>query len=304
MTKSIVVGVDPFHDNPGPLELAGLLARATGATVVAVAAHPHESHATQSASPAFERAVADAAEAALRDVPAALDGVAVTTLAIPASSPARALYDVAQEHDGGIIVVGSKHGGAIGRLLPGGVTDQVLNGAACPVAVAPHGFRFGGPAPRRVGVAFVDTPEGRDALRGGLALASRCDASVRAITLVEPIIVAPAAGMSGAAWAEVPLDEARSSQRAAVAAVAGDVPVVCEVIDGRSSTLAEASAGFDVLVCGSRGYGPVKTVLLGSVSHRLARTARCPLIVLPRGSEGTLEALLEAAATASNAAGG
>ena len=39
----------------------------------------------------------------------------------------------------------------------------------------------------------------------------------------------------------------------------------------------------DVLFCGSRGYGPVRRVLLGGVSSRLVRHARTPLIVVPRG---------------------
>jgi nucleotide-binding universal stress UspA family protein len=46
--------------------------------------------------------------------------------------------------------------------------------------------------------------------------------------------------------------------------------------------LAERSADLDLLVCGSRGYGPVRSVMLGSVSRALAHTARCPLLVVPR----------------------
>ena len=38
----------------------------------------------------------------------------------------------------------------------------------------------------------------------------------------------------------------------------------------------------DVLVCGSRGYGPARRVLLGGVSSRLLRHARIPVIVVPR----------------------
>ena len=38
----------------------------------------------------------------------------------------------------------------------------------------------------------------------------------------------------------------------------------------------------DVLVCGSRGYGPTRSVLLGGVSSRLLRHARVPVIVVPR----------------------
>jgi nucleotide-binding universal stress UspA family protein len=39
------------------------------------------------------------------------------------------------------------------------------------------------------------------------------------------------------------------------------------------------------MLCGSRGYGPLGTVLLGSVSARLAHTAACPLLVLPRAHD-------------------
>jgi nucleotide-binding universal stress UspA family protein len=62
--------------------------------------------------------------------------------------------------------------------------------------------------------------------------------------------------------------------------------------------LIRVSEHLDLLVCGSRGYGPVRAVLLGGVSRRVAAEARCPVIVLPRGVRASLEALLaETAAT-------
>ena len=39
-----------------------------------------------------------------------------------------------------------------------------------------------------------------------------------------------------------------------------------------------------MLVIGSRGYGPVRRVLLGGVARKLIRRAACPLVVVPRGS--------------------
>lgn len=42
------------------------------------------------------------------------------------------------------------------------------------------------------------------------------------------------------------------------------------------------AAGADLLVAGSRGYGPVLRVLLGSVSTHLAHHAPCPVLVVPR----------------------
>jgi nucleotide-binding universal stress UspA family protein len=41
----------------------------------------------------------------------------------------------------------------------------------------------------------------------------------------------------------------------------------------------------DVLVVGSRGYGPLKRLVLGSTSDYLERHARSSLLVLPRSNE-------------------
>jgi nucleotide-binding universal stress UspA family protein len=48
-------------------------------------------------------------------------------------------------------------------------------------------------------------------------------------------------------------------------------------------------AGADLLVAGSRGYGPVRRVLLGSVSTQLVHQAHCPVLVVPRPSGGAEE---------------
>ena len=48
-----------------------------------------------------------------------------------------------------------------------------------------------------------------------------------------------------------------------------------------------AEAPGTLLVVGSRGYGPLRRVLLGSVSTQLVRSAPCPLIVTPRGMHDT-----------------
>ena len=56
----------------------------------------------------------------------------------------------------------------------------------------------------------------------------------------------------------------------------------------------------DLLVVGSRGYGPFRRVLLGSVSAKLAESSPCPFLVCPRGLEDgpTPERLGEATAGA------
>jgi nucleotide-binding universal stress UspA family protein len=48
--------------------------------------------------------------------------------------------------------------------------------------------------------------------------------------------------------------------------------------------LAEFGERVDLLVVGSRAYGPLRRLMLGSTSQYLAAHARCPLLVLPRTS--------------------
>ena len=62
--------------------------------------------------------------------------------------------------------------------------------------------------------------------------------------------------------------------------------------------LIAASERLDLLICGSRGYGPARAVLLGGVSRRVVSEARCPVIVLARGVETGLDALVDEGAEA------
>jgi nucleotide-binding universal stress UspA family protein len=41
-------------------------------------------------------------------------------------------------------------------------------------------------------------------------------------------------------------------------------------------------------MAGSRGYGPLGAVLLGSTTHDLARLAHCPIVITPIGRELTI----------------
>jgi nucleotide-binding universal stress UspA family protein len=56
----------------------------------------------------------------------------------------------------------------------------------------------------------------------------------------------------------------------------GIANAILEVADNISARL---------IVCGQRGRGPIRTALLGSVSHRLASHARRPVLIAPESSE-------------------
>jgi nucleotide-binding universal stress UspA family protein len=86
------------------------------------------------------------------------------------------------------------------------------------------------------------------------------------------------------------------AERAARDAVAqldgGGLIEVDGFVDDPAQAIIGASEHLDLLVCGSRGYGPLRAVVLGGVSRRVAAEARCPVIVLPRGVPAALESLV------------
>jgi nucleotide-binding universal stress UspA family protein len=77
----------------------------------------------------------------------------------------------------------------------------------------------------------------------------------------------------------------RQSLDAAVAGLPADVRATGRLLDGPTvDALADLTLDeTDLLVCGSRGYGPTRRVLLGGVSSRVLRHARVPVLVVPRG---------------------
>ena len=217
----------------------------------------------------------------------------VETVFVRSASPARELISEAADRDAAAIVVGSSHRGRAGRVLPGGVGERLLSGAPCAVLFAPRGFADReDPDLRRVGVGYDGSPESRIALEEAAALAGALAGSLRLLFALHEGELA-GAGWAGIApltpspaeerrlqrkWLEKELERVAAEQPARVLAAA-------EVVDGRpSAVLIEASHELDLLVMGSRSYGPARRVLFGAVSNSVARQAACPLLVTPRSA--------------------
>ena len=58
--------------------------------------------------------------------------------------------------------------------------------------------------------------------------------------------------------------------------------VACLVLAAASLAF-YAWSGLDLLVVGSRRYGPLRSTLLGGVSSSLVEHAHCPVLIVPRG---------------------
>jgi nucleotide-binding universal stress UspA family protein len=63
-----------------------------------------------------------------------------------------------------------------------------------------------------------------------------------------------------------------------------------------ADVLIALSETVDLLVVGSRGYGPLKAALLGGVSGQIIRFAACPVIVVPRQAASAVGSEFAAAA--------
>lgn len=171
------------------------------------------------------------------------------------------------------------------------MASRVVHGAPCPVAMAPAEYEAA--APRRIGVGYAATSEGHGALRAARSLAARCGATLEIIAVLHPRPWLALGG--GSTWTVARPStmhiEGRSprpwSGRSATCGVPADR--VDPAPNDPTTLLLEASRRLDILVCGSRAYEPIGSVLLGSVSRHMVDASACPVLVVPRGVGRLLE---------------
>jgi nucleotide-binding universal stress UspA family protein len=195
-------------------------------------------------------------------------------LCIGSRSVGRGLHELARAD---VLVVGKTSHGLIGRVVIGDDTRDALNGAPCAVAIAPSGYSSRPSALSEIGVAYNGSPESEYALAVARELAARHGARVSAFEAVS----LPAYLFGGpAAPVEESINEFVENARERIAALGGVEPHAA--YGAVAEELALYGASVDLLIVGSRSYGPVGRLMHGSVSQQLARTARCPLLVLTR----------------------
>jgi nucleotide-binding universal stress UspA family protein len=215
----------------------------------------------------------------------AATGIKAELLSIVSTSPGRGLHEQAEEQNVELIVVGSCARGALGRAMLGDDTRDALNGAPCAVAVASHGYAEHPSAISKVGVGYNGSPESEAALAVARKLAKETGASVHALQVVSIPTVAYSGIMPPVVGESVDL----------LLRDANDRMKALPDVEGHAvyGLTGEELAGFgedvDVLIVASRGYGPVRRLVLGSTSVFLARHGRCSLLVLPHTLTGAGE---------------
>ncbi len=276
MFKNVLVGVDGTANGRDAIALASRLADpASKPTIVNV--HPGEFHPLHALTPALLAEEEQASVQLLKDERTAT-GADVEILSVVAPSPGAGLHQAAEEHSADLLVVGSCGRSALGRVMIGDDTRAALNGSPCAVAIASRGYATHPSPLAKVGVAYNGSPESERALASARELAAASGAAVYALEVVSlpsyafTGIVAPPLGDSidaMLAQAKERVEKLPDVHGDAVYGLAGE-------------ELAAFGSQVDLLVVGSRGYGPIKRLVVGSTSDYLERHARCALLVLVR----------------------
>jgi len=278
MFNNVLVGVDGTPNGRDALALASRLIDPDGKLAIAHV-HSGELRLSHALAPAVVREEREASAKLLEQERVAA-GVDAELFSIVAMSPGQGLHEQADEQGADLLVVGSCSHGAFGRAMLGDDTRNALNGAPCAVAIAARGYAEHSAPFANVGVGYNGSRESETALAMARALAAQSGASVHALEVISlPTyaytgLMSPAIGDS----IEVMLQEADASlkqlpevQGRAVYGVTGE-------------ELAAFGDELDLLIVGSRGYGPVRRLVLGSTCDYLERHARCSLLVLARGA--------------------
>jgi len=204
-------------------------------------------------------------------------GVEAELLSLTALSAGRALHEQAESQHADLIVVGSCSRGTIGRVMLGDDTRAALNGAPCAVAIAAHGLAEN-PTIARIGVAYNRSPESQTALTTARTLANERDTSVHALQVLG--IPLYGVGLFAIPIADTTDERLKEANQPFEELADVQAQAIYGVLPGEE--LAAFGDDLDLLVVGSRSYGPLKRLVLGSTSDYLERHAHCSLLILPR----------------------
>lgn len=276
MFRQVIVGVD---GGPAGRDAVALAQQLIGSDASLALANVHELTPVRGASGAYG-VIENEESRRLLEGERDATGVQAELLTVTASSVGRGLHYLAAEHSADLLAVGSNPRSLVGRVLLGDVTRAALIGAPCAVAVAPLGYALNTREIARIGVAYDGSPESETALTCARELAGIHSGTISALAVVEPssygaIVRAVAGGES----AEERVGRAKR-ELDALDGVDGSVAV-----GDAGEELASFGENLDLLVVGSRGYGPLRSLMLGSTATYLAGNSPCPLLVLPRADD-------------------
>jgi nucleotide-binding universal stress UspA family protein len=287
----IAVGVDGFPEGEDAAALGAALARATAADLLLVTVHSEPLILPPIG--VNWTSLREEARAMLHKVRSSLAPGARTTVETDFSVP-RALHRVVHGRQHDLLVMGSSRHAPEGQVRIGKRTRQLLCHFECPLAVAPRGYRHReSPAFERIGVGYDGGAESQAALGLAAFIATTAGAKLEAYMVVDD-------RLTSLAWATQPRAEAEQARLEEAVGAESDkrreeaeVALKATGASGRAharrgrpaDALLELSKDVDLLVIGSRRWGPMTRVLLGSTGEALLHDAAAPVLVVPRPAE-------------------
>ncbi len=206
-------------------------------------------------------------------------------------SPASSALVAASEH-ADTVVVGARGRGVIGSALLGSTSLRVATHAGCPVVVVREAV---GPTRARphVVVGVDGSPLSGEAVGYALATASERHLPLTVVHAWSGESIAAlgvAAAVADEVWAAAANHQRILTEESLVGWSEKYPHVRIRVTVPRTSpveALVAESEQAELLVIGSRGLGPFRGMLLGSVSEAVLHQAHCPVVVVrPNGHGG------------------
>ena len=277
MFENVIVGVDEHEGGRDAIALAKSL-RGQGGVLTLAYIYPREPGAWRETTPDYDAAERERAMELMRK--AREEGGIDAQLRVHGTmSVGRGLHELAEEIGADLLVIGSNRRGLLGRVFVGDDRRAALNGAPSAVAIAPAGYSRDTAAMREIGVGYDGSAESQHALGVARKLALAHGAKLSACQAV----FYPARLYAGPAWPdERTIQEKLAAARERIAEEGGIEPRAAH--GEPAEELALYSGSVDLLVIGSRSYGPIGRLMHGSTAHRLAHTARSPLLVVTRAA--------------------
>jgi len=277
MFEHVIVGVDGNEGGRDAIALARLLASPDARLALAHVCMGDALRTRGSTSP-YGTAERDRG-IELLERERAETGIAAQLHVVRSASVGRGLHVLAESSGADLLIVGSCRRGLLGRVMVGDDTRAALNGAPCAVAVAPAGYALEPAMMQEIGVAYNGSPESEHALAIGQRLAAESGARLSAF---EAVTLPAYLFLGGTEPVEDSVAQIVERAREKIAALGGVEPHAAYGLPVEELTL--YSASLDLLIVGSRDYGPIGRIVHGSTSGDLARTARCPLLILTRAA--------------------
>jgi nucleotide-binding universal stress UspA family protein len=292
----ILLATDGSEDAALATRAAADLSSTTGSELYVV--HAWEFTAPYSAYPGeilknYRRSNEQAAQELLTRQVARIEemGGTVTGALLRQGPPIDEILSFAEELHPGLVVIGSRGLGSVGSLLVGSVSEGVVHHALCPVLIVRGGQKAW--LPQRIVIGDDSSDPATRAGELGAVLAKLFGIGAILVRAYEAP-PEPIGGWNG--QDRIKLDEARLQKERALdrrtkaLEAIGESRLESRLIEA-DPTLAlllvaeEKEEEKTIIAVGSRGLGAAKRLMLGSVSTKVLRAARGPVLLCPPGNQ-------------------